>query len=54
MTKKKRKKKWMMMEDASDDATGELVRSKRYILAVGRKVHNAGMQTGVLGGKRVK
>ena len=41
-------------ENASDDATDELMRSKRYILARGRKVHDAGMQTGVLGGKRVK
>ena len=41
-------------EDASNDVTDELVHSKRYILAGGREMLDVGMQTEVLGGKRVK
>ena len=41
-------------EEVADDVTDELVRSKRYVLAGGKKVHDAGMQTGVLGGRKVK
>ena len=40
--------------DISNDVTDEFVRSKRYILAGGKKVHHSGMQKGVLGGKKVK
>ena len=40
--------------DISNDVTDEFVRSKRYILAGGKKVHDAGMQTGVLGCDKVK
>ena len=37
-----------------DDATDELACLRRYILAGGKKAHDLGMQTGVLGGKKVK
>ena len=55
VTKKERRKKWLLMTlNASDDVTDKFVCSERYILAGGRKVHGTGMQTGVLGGKRMK